>query len=815
MTNHETLLKFISTQGYKKNSPDKDRPFNLIPSGNITMQDVPHYVYGIDDLGNEMMMAPGEDYEFPGNSVFEIPIKQDGGKAPKYVESKNDPRYKAYQDSLNLYNNYDENKRVITQGNKYYPNPQIKKAAKVNFTEKGKLPNPNNPLTLQKVNKDFSFSKINDKGYSDIKYISNKKIQPIATETYTRKESKYKSEKEYDKAAKTMKSFSDSPGKINWVGYDIQRYKAPQQPILLKNESAPIKYELQTPLQTLNTTQNNTQQITASLMDLRPEARHAKYFNITDKVNMPLGGSESSYKYYPENREPLQELAPEPYNSRTVTPVFQTGGDTGRQHRGVELMMKDYMLQKKEEEELQTRGTIRNPRSNKYKKGVPTAKVSTYTPQSTVSKVWEVATHPVTAFGYGARNEDLPDNFSRGEINPHEQAVDLINPAFYANQVGQFAKNVVTGHPIDAGMNALNVLPLASEYKALSRIGKGLQEGSIIEDVFNPKNIKKFKPYKVKTDLETGVSYYDDYVKPIPKDFSSNDPIAKLKINHNRLNFDDLDEVIEKHRDPFIKQFGNDFKEKDLGFYSMLKEVNENRIMNQYDDPEILKMYINDKVKLTAPDRITTSRQITDSFIKSHGLESAKYTPKETLLTDLYVNGYDNHINGRNGFNNYIKDLYQPVREDFEQLILKNKTKRPETFFRESDDFIVDDVWDPKGNKLNPINFSDLQAGYEYEPKSFYSTTLAPGNISFGNMLSKINVPEGQSILNANSTGVRTHYSELENVLPSKLRYRINEVIDNPKEYGKGYTRVFDKSIVNSYKIGGTMKIPLPDWALD
>ena len=45
---------------------------------------------------------------------------QNGGKAPKYVESKNDPRYKAYQDSLSLYNKgYDATKDAIKDfGNK-------------------------------------------------------------------------------------------------------------------------------------------------------------------------------------------------------------------------------------------------------------------------------------------------------------------------------------------------------------------------------------------------------------------------------------------------------------------------------------------------------------------------------------------------------------------------------------------------------------------------------------------------------------------------------------------------------------------------
>ena len=68
----------FSTEGYKNDSPDKDNPFNIIPSGNITMKDVDFPVMGIDDLGNSKMMMPGGEYEFPGDMVFEMPMGKSG-----------------------------------------------------------------------------------------------------------------------------------------------------------------------------------------------------------------------------------------------------------------------------------------------------------------------------------------------------------------------------------------------------------------------------------------------------------------------------------------------------------------------------------------------------------------------------------------------------------------------------------------------------------------------------------------------------------------------------------------------------------------
>lgn len=84
--NKELLLNFISKQGYKKNSPDKNRPMNVIPSNNITMKDVEFPIHGIDNQGNEKIMQPGMDYRFPGDYVIETPLieAQQGGQSNFY-----------------------------------------------------------------------------------------------------------------------------------------------------------------------------------------------------------------------------------------------------------------------------------------------------------------------------------------------------------------------------------------------------------------------------------------------------------------------------------------------------------------------------------------------------------------------------------------------------------------------------------------------------------------------------------------------------------------------------------------------------------
>jgi len=58
----------------------------IIPSSDITMKGVNYPVLGIDDLGNQQMMMPGQDYTFPGNYVTEIPQMGKGGLAQWFDE---------------------------------------------------------------------------------------------------------------------------------------------------------------------------------------------------------------------------------------------------------------------------------------------------------------------------------------------------------------------------------------------------------------------------------------------------------------------------------------------------------------------------------------------------------------------------------------------------------------------------------------------------------------------------------------------------------------------------------------------------------
>ena len=67
---------FFSVNGYRKDSPDVNKPVNIIPSGDISMEDVEFEVRGEDNLGNTKIMKPGKNYKFPGNIVKETKYKK-------------------------------------------------------------------------------------------------------------------------------------------------------------------------------------------------------------------------------------------------------------------------------------------------------------------------------------------------------------------------------------------------------------------------------------------------------------------------------------------------------------------------------------------------------------------------------------------------------------------------------------------------------------------------------------------------------------------------------------------------------------------
>jgi len=75
-------MKF-SKKGYLRNSPDVNKPQNIIKGGSITMKGVDFKVHGVDNNGYAKIMTPGYDYNFPNAKyVIETPIKNINMSSP-------------------------------------------------------------------------------------------------------------------------------------------------------------------------------------------------------------------------------------------------------------------------------------------------------------------------------------------------------------------------------------------------------------------------------------------------------------------------------------------------------------------------------------------------------------------------------------------------------------------------------------------------------------------------------------------------------------------------------------------------------------
>jgi len=502
------------------------------------------------------------------------------------------------------------------------------------------------------------------------------------------------------------------------------------------------------------------------------------------------------------------------------TPIAQDGGTfNSRQKRGIDLLIKEEKNIQKDKEQLEKTGIIKKPLSNKFKKGAEQLANRNSATFSQDSKSPEIRERDIQAM-QNVHNKDLwlerpliymanPEkmlgdvgmkNYPNSEQDRQQVMQNRYNPYENNKLANSFKQGL--GYVPEAAINVATVDAGASTLKTIANLYNpyGLSSSDLKEFNALTKSIEAQK-------ARMAQQKWSGIIKP-KNSIYSKDFKPALDINHERLGFDNLDELTLNNEDEFIKKYGPDFTAKDLSFYTKMKEMNSSRLKPQYEDPYI---YNGGKNNLIENESFKNASEVTDSFLKTHEIDKDSYSPREILLSHLYAQGYDDVFNKRDGFGSYIPELYQPAREELETLIQKNKTKRPELFFRESKNFQVQDVWDETGKKLDPTYMSEFKPGWEYQPNSFYSTSLSPASTSFGEHLSRINVPEGQSILNINSTGNRTYMNELENVLPSKLRYRIDSIQDPIEgehwiDEGTGYQKIFNKSIVNPYKDGGIIK---------
>jgi len=154
-------------------NPDNHGKIVEISSSDITMEGVDQPLLGISDTGDTKLMQPGNNYKFKGKKVTEYPMAQKGINKPIYTE---DPRkVQAYNDSLNLYNQY-KTLGIASERNQYNKTPD-------RIIPYKNLPSilPFNSFDDRDINiKSGSFNQTNRDSF-----FADTKIKPVAFEQYS------------------------------------------------------------------------------------------------------------------------------------------------------------------------------------------------------------------------------------------------------------------------------------------------------------------------------------------------------------------------------------------------------------------------------------------------------------------------------------------------------------------------------------------------------------------------------------------------------------------------------------------------------
>jgi hypothetical protein len=108
--------------------------------------------------------------------------------------------------------------------------------------------------------------------------------------------------------------------------------------------------------------------------------------------------------------------------------------------------------------------------------------------RSAASKALAIATNPMTALSYKLKGQNIPENFERGERNSLDYAMDIINPFGVAEAITSIPKNISKGEFLQAGLNALSVLPTGMEFAKNPVVKKA---ASVIKDIPRAENVKE------------------------------------------------------------------------------------------------------------------------------------------------------------------------------------------------------------------------------------------------------------------------------------------------------------------------------------
>lgn len=398
------------------------------------------------------------------------------------------------------------------------------------------------------------------------------------------------------------------------------------------------------------------------------------------------------------------------------------------------------------------------------------------------------------------------DNYGNNQVagiftSPVKSAMNLLRPdKYYAGVQNDSDVLKATGA---MGMDAANVVGAVKGLGALQEVKylapaeeltpkqlmvkKFLESSDVVPSGFGKQPIGESAqfvhtdPSKLQQLLEK-LKQDDDYESIV----SSGPPKADF-VGHMRNTHDVPEEEIVAYRDA-LRQRNPNISDKNLAFIARRDMQGRLKPDVKYGMP-------------TMDDRF--SNVVDGQFINKNKI-ATDYTPQEKMLASEYTRGYDKLINGRlSQYGDMVTpDLQKAAfgaKQDLETLIKRNKLQEPTTVYRNVTQYRIPAVQGADGIIRRNVLMSDLRKGDTYSPRSFTSTSLVPAaSHDFGDIAMDINLPGGgkQSILYPNAMGRSEFPEEKEVLLPSKLRYRVDDV-DNVDNATLGPR--YKMSVVNPY----------------
>jgi len=520
------ITQYISVEGYKRYSDDVNNPINIIQSGSITMEDVDFPVKGIDNLGNEEIMMPGMNYQFPGDSVLEVPMAQ-VGKEIKTGRGTPGLLDKPYLDPGNINLIYDEDEVYESVFD-----PRVRESRRAN-----KLAKEEYERKVQKRNKDIKSIEEAKALYRNVWYDD---FKDTTFKTSAERKEWQENNPRWKAATDTLGRYAAAPKGLNpsvsnASGFQHTPYFNPEADLtdlypekpLLKLPYPDIKYNLsnlpegvdetefrkwvnyyypdyavENDISSTTPSEKENDFIKSAWYELGNQYEPFKKLEIK-KLEQPALKDKPQLSNFTETKSKSKGTLVSTRNGdgRVNVIDLDTGGgfgtyDTPEQARiaMIEAYTDGYSLNNPEIANISAEdlGNLydvadkqpayranNRPLTNyekiqamkrkmseggQYQIGGEQPTLSAYEEPAWYEKAVDYLASPMTALGYLATGQDLPDNLpiNMEETNVYDMVIDMINPVAMAKYVAQAKRDYDNEEYLNAGLNTLGALPVPS-----------------------------------------------------------------------------------------------------------------------------------------------------------------------------------------------------------------------------------------------------------------------------------------------------------------------------------------------------------------